>query len=126
MKVVDAGVIVELLLGGLSPDALGINELAVPHLIDCEVLSVLRTLERRQRITALQADYAERGFTAMSLTRYPMDWLRSRIWELRHNLSAYDAAYVALAEFLDAGSLLTTDARLARAPGVRCGVELLS
>ncbi len=52
-------------------------------------------------------------------------WLRPRMWALRHNLSAYDATYVALAEMTNAKALLTTDARLARAPGTHCLVEVL-
>jgi predicted nucleic acid-binding protein len=61
----------------------------------------------------------------LPLRRYPHGPLLSRIWELRDNLTVYGAAYVALAEALDA-PLLTVDARLARAPGVRCQVELLN
>ncbi|MFT3663178.1 MAG: type II toxin-antitoxin system VapC family toxin [Gordonia sp. (in: high G+C Gram-positive bacteria)] len=125
MKVIDAGAIVQLLVGGLAPESLGEAPLAAPHLIDCEVISALRTLERRQQLTSAQANDAMIGFLGMDISRYPMDWLRPRVWELRHNLSAYDAAYVALAEALDVESLLTVDARLARAPGTRCHVELL-
>lgn len=65
------------------------------------------------------------GFVRLGFTRFPADWLRSRMWELRHNLSAYDAAYVVLAEALAATSLLTTDAKLAAAPGVQCAVEVV-
>jgi predicted nucleic acid-binding protein len=65
------------------------------------------------------------GFLALELTRYTADWLRPRMWELRHNLSGYDATYVALAELTGATSLLTTDARLTNAPGLACAVELL-
>jgi predicted nucleic acid-binding protein len=60
------------------------------------------------------------------LTRYPADWPRPRIWALRHDLYAYDATYVALAEMADATALLlTTDTRLANAPGITCPIELL-
>lgn len=65
------------------------------------------------------------GFTELTIARYPADWLRPRMWALRHSLSAYDATYVALAELTAATSLLTTDARLATAPGVRCTIQLL-
>lgn len=65
------------------------------------------------------------GFMQLTLTRFAADWLRPRIWELRDNLSAYDATYVALGELVDATALLTTDARLANAPGPRCRVDLL-
>jgi len=57
-------------------------------------------------------------------TRYPVFSVRDRVWELRHNLSACDASYVALAELLDC-SLLTADARLAGAPDMRCSVTLV-
>jgi predicted nucleic acid-binding protein len=65
------------------------------------------------------------GFAELALVRYPADWLRPRMWALRHNLSAYDATYVALTEMIVATSLLATDARLANAPGVRCAVRVL-
>ncbi len=125
MRVVDAGVIVELLAGDLDPDLLGQEELAAPHLIDSEVTQVLRGLVRRGLLSEGQGDLALEGFTAMTLTRFPADWLRARMWALRHNLSGYDATYVALAEMTDATGLLTTDARLAQAPGTRCHIHLL-
>ncbi|MGB3184334.1 MAG: hypothetical protein WBG36_16825 [Ornithinimicrobium sp.] len=65
------------------------------------------------------------GFAQLTLVRYPADGLRLRMWELRHTLSAYDATYVALAEMLDATALLTTDARLATAPGIHCRIDVL-
>ena len=58
------------------------------------------------------------------MTRYPVFLLLDRVWELRDNLSAYDASYVALAESLDC-NLMTADARLSRAPGIRCVIELV-
>ena len=125
MKVVDAGVIVELVAGGLDPDRLGVEDLAAPHLLDSEVTHVLRGLALRGALTDEQAALAMRGFGELAIMRYPADWLRPRMWALRHNLSAYDATYVALTEMTAATSLLTTDARLANAPGVRCPVQLL-
>ncbi|WP_067975091.1 type II toxin-antitoxin system VapC family toxin [Mycolicibacter icosiumassiliensis] len=125
MKIVDAGVVVELLVGGLDPQRLGHEELAAPHLVDSEVTQVLRGLVRRGVLGAEQGDLAMDGFMQLTLTRFAADWLRPRIWELRDNLSAYDATYVALAELVDATALLTTDARLANAPGPRCRVDLL-
>jgi predicted nucleic acid-binding protein len=73
----------------------------------------------------VQATLALEGFARLALVRFPADWLRPRIWALRHNLSAYDATYVALAEMIGATALITADARLARAPGIRCPVDLL-
>ena len=125
MRVVDAGVIVELVASDLDPDRLGDEELAVPHLIDSEVTNVLRRLVRRKILTERQGASALDGFTLLALTRYPADWLRPRMLALRHNLSAYDATYVALAEMTGATALLTTDTRLAAAPGVNCPIELL-
>lgn len=125
MRVVDAGVVIELLAGNLDPDRLGDEELAAPHLLDSEVTHVLRSLVHRGALTDEQGDLALAGFLQLSLTRFPADWLRPRMWALRHNLSAYDATYVALTEMTNATALLTTDARLAAAPGPECHIELL-
>ncbi|MCO5330986.1 MAG: type II toxin-antitoxin system VapC family toxin [Ilumatobacteraceae bacterium] len=125
MKVVDAGVIVGLVANDLDPLRLGDEELAVPHLIDSEVTNVLRRLVTQKILTSRQGAAALEGFIGLTLTRFPADWLRPRIWALRHNLSAYDATYVALAESIGATALLTTDIRLANAPGIKCQIELL-
>ncbi len=125
MKVVDAGVLVELVANDLDPDRLGDEELAVPHLVDSEVTNVLRRLVIQQALTERQGIAALEGFMLLALTRFPADWLRPRIWELRHNLSAYDATYVALAEQTGATALITADARLAAAPGITCPIELI-
>ncbi len=125
MRIVDAGVIVELLAGHLDPDLLGDEELAAPHLIDSEVTHVLRGLVYRGGLSEEQGDLALEGFIELTITRFPADWLRPRMWALRHNLSGYDATYVALAEMTEATALLTTDARLAQAPGPRCHIQLL-
>lgn len=125
MRIIDAGVVVELLVRDLDPDLLGEEELAAPHLIDSEVTHVLRGLVHRGGLTEEQGDVALEGFTELTITRFPAAWLLSRMWALRHNLSGYDATYVALAEMTDATALLTTDARLARAPGPRCNIQLL-
>lgn len=125
MRVVDAGVIVALVVSDLDPTVLGDQELAVPHLLDSEVPNALRRLVLRGALTEAQGGASFEGFTRLTLTRYPADWLRPRMWALRHNLSAYDATYVALAEGLGASALLTTDARLARAPGLRCPVTVV-
>ncbi|MBM6622298.1 hypothetical protein JTF08_11825 [Micrococcaceae bacterium RIT802] len=66
------------------------------------------------------------GFGQLALTRYPADWLRDRLWELRDHLTAYDATYVTLAEMAGATELLTTDRRLAPAAGVSCPVVVLA
>jgi predicted nucleic acid-binding protein len=125
LRVVDAGVVVELVANALDPARLGNEELAAPHLIDSEVTNVLRRLALRGSLTDEQATSALEGFTRLALVRFPADWLRPRIWALRRNLSAYDATYVALAETIGATALITTDARLAGAPGILCPVDLL-
>jgi predicted nucleic acid-binding protein len=125
LKVIDASVIVELVANDLDPDRLGDEELAVPHLIDSEVTNVLRRLVAHKVLSDKQGTTALDGFTRLALTRFPADWLRPRMWALRHNLSAYDATYVALTEMIGATALLTTDARLANASGINCFVELL-
>lgn len=125
MNVLDAGVAVELLVGGLDPARLGNEDLAAPHLIDSEVTHVVRGLARRGLLTDDQATRAMQGFIALTIERFPAAWLRPRMWELRHNFTGYDATYVALTELINATALLTTDARLAAAPGAQCTIELL-
>lgn len=125
MKVVDAGVVVALVVGDADLGLLGDDELAAPHLLDSEVVHVLRRLVLRGALSEAQGTAALEGFSALAIERFPADWLRPRIWELRHNLSAYDATYVALAELTGATVLLTTDARLANAPGIRCATQVL-
>lgn len=125
MRVLDAGVVVDLLVGALDETALGGEEVAVPHLLDSEVTSVLRRLVLRGDLTVEQGDAAMAGFGRLDLERFPADWLRPRMWELRENLTAYDATYVALAEAVGATALLTTDSRLAAAPGLRCIVRVV-
>ena len=87
--------------------------------------NVPRRLVLGGALTEKQGALAFDGFTRLTLTRFPADWLRSRMWALRHNLSAYDATYVALAEMTSAKTPLTTDVRLANAPGIRCPVEVI-
>lgn len=126
MRVIDAGVVVELLAGDLDPARLGDEELAAPHLIDSEVTHVLRGLVRRGVLNEDQGVLALEGFSQLTLIRFSADRLRARMWALRHNLSGYDATYVALTEMTEATALLTTDARLAKAPGPECRIELLT
>jgi predicted nucleic acid-binding protein len=88
------------------------ESLYAPHLLDLEVAQVLRRLERQTTISAQRADQAIQDLQDLRLTRYPHFVFLPHIWRLRHNLSAYDAAYVALTQELGA-TLLTRDARLA-------------
>ncbi|HZB49228.1 MAG TPA: type II toxin-antitoxin system VapC family toxin [Mycobacteriales bacterium] len=99
------------------------QELAAPHVIDLELLQALRGLVRGRQITPEQAEDVRADFGVLSITRYVHGGLVDRIWELRPNLTAYDAAYVALAEILDC-PLVTSDAGMAKASGHRADVEL--
>lgn len=96
--------------------------LHAPHLFDVEVTQVLRRLASAGTITTDRAEEAIRDLLSARIVRYPHFIFLRRIWHHRHNLSAYDAAYVALAEQLNA-PLLTRDKGLAAAPGHGAKVE---
>lgn len=125
LVVVDASVVYDALLtGGPAREHLGRHQLFAPPLLDLEIV---HTLRRGAFAGSFTADFAEallEGLRAMGITRYPVHGLTDRIWKLRDNLSAYDASYVAVAEALES-TLLTTDARIAGAPGIRCSVEVV-
>lgn len=97
--------------------------LHAPHALDLEVAQSLRRLASRGTITQGRAQEALEDYGGLRIRRYPHGTLLPRIWELRANISAFDAAYVALAEALDA-PLVTADGRLARSPGHTATVEL--
>ena len=125
MIVVDASAALSGLFNdGPARDTLSTQQLHAPHLIDSEVASGLR-----RRVAAGQLDDSQ-GWAALdawrrlAVARYAVHGLLDRVWELRHHLSAYDAGYVALAEALNC-SLLTADARLSRASGLRCPITLV-
>jgi predicted nucleic acid-binding protein len=128
MIVLDASVVVDLLLGTPSgkeiadriadPD----QTLHAPELLDLEVARVLRRYEAARTLSAERGRAALHDLLDLDVERYGHGPLLPRIWELRPNLTAYDAAYVALAEALGA-VLLTRDARIAAAPGHRARVE---
>jgi predicted nucleic acid-binding protein len=99
----------------------GRTRLAAPHLIDLEVISALRGLALSGSLTEPRGADAIGDFLRMRIRRYRAGWFLGRIWELRHGLTAYDAAYVALAETLEI-PLVTTDVRLARAKGHRAEI----
>lgn len=99
------------------------NSLHAPHLLDIEVAQVFRRLVREGAVSTQRADEALQDLLDLRLVRYPHWLVLPRVWQLRHNLSAYDAAYVALAEKLGA-PLITRDGRLATAPGHAATIEL--
>lgn len=120
MIVVDASALLEVLLQ--TPLAAAVEQqlfaprqtLHAPHLLDAEVAQVLRRFAATGAIDDARGRAALEDLEDIALHRYPHDFLLPRVWELRHNLTAYDALYAALAEYLGA-SLLTCDRRLAAA-----------
>ena len=100
------------------------ESLHAPELLDLEVAQVLRRLVREGTISATRAEGAIQDLLDLRITRYPHSVLLPRIWQLRHNLSAYDAAYVALAEKLNA-TLLTRDTGLATAAGHAATIDVV-
>ena len=117
MIVLDASAAVEALVGA-APDAqlweALRGDVAAPHLLDIEVLSALRGLSLAEKLAASAAERAWRELSALHVQRFDASALAERIWTLRHQFTAYDAAYIALAEGLSA-PLLTCDAKLAAA-----------
>ena len=99
------------------------GDLHAPHLIDTEILDALRRMTMIGELSDERAADARTDFAELSLTRYPHQPLSDRIWMLRHNLTAYDATFVALAETLDA-PLVTCDTRVATAPAHHARIEL--
>ena len=129
MIVADAGVVLETLLflrdvGPMARHRLSATQVHAPELLDLEVTAALRKLVRRGETTLGHATDALDGLRRANITRHSHRLFLHRIWELRENISAYDAAYVAIAERADA-TLLTLDRRLAQAHGPRCRIEVL-
>lgn len=121
----DASAAVSALLNaGPARQALAEERLHVPHLIDPEVANVLRRGVAASRIEPADACNALDRWRRLGMSRYAVYPLLERVWELRENLSGYDASYIALAESLGC-TLLTADARLGRAPGLRCSVTVV-
>ncbi len=130
MIVVDASVVTVALIDDGSDGVrvrtvLSGQALAAPELIDLEVLSVLRRQVRARAMTPRRAELALVDLADLPMKRATHRPLLARCWELRASVTAYDAAYVALAEALEV-PLLTADRRLARSPGLRCPVEVIS
>jgi predicted nucleic acid-binding protein len=129
MIVVDASALLEALLR--TPAAKAVERwlfdagqtLHAPHLLDVEVAQVIRRYAANGEIDNERGRAALADLADFPLHRYPHDFLLPRIWDLRNNLTAYDAVYVALAEALEA-PLLTRDRRLAAAAGHHARIEL--
>lgn len=129
MIVIDASVLVTALVddgseGRSVRSRLDGVELAAPAHLDVEFLHALRGLVRSDQISPARADRAIAHLVRTPLRRVGLPVVASRTWQLRDNLTPYDAAYVALAELLSA-PLVTSDGRLARATGPRCVIELI-
>lgn len=100
------------------------ERLAAPHLLDLEVLSAWRRMVAAGRLDERRAALARQDLTALPVRRVEHRRLLEHCWQLRHTLTTYDAAYVALAALLDV-PLVTADRRLAGAPGLTCSVDVL-
>ena len=130
MMVLDASALLEVLMRTVPGISLEQHifqpgeTLHAPHLIDLEVLQVLRRYVQRRDMSVERASEAVEDFADLPIARYPHEPFIGRIWELLGRVTAYDAAYVALAEALDA-PLVTRDRRLAGASGHRANVRLL-
>lgn len=130
MLVVDASVLAPALAddgtsGDLARERLRGQQLIAPEMIDIEVTAVLRKQLRAGDLDNRRAELALSDLVDLPLRRVPHRGLLARCWQLRENLTMYDASYVATAELFDI-PVLTADARLARAPGPRCQIELLT
>jgi predicted nucleic acid-binding protein len=128
MLVVDASVLFEVVAD--TPDTEGLrarlaadDDHAAPHLVDAEVLSVIRAQHRAGALDTTAATQAIDDLRAWPGERWSHRPLLDRAWELRDSVRVYDALYVALAEVFDA-TLLTLDQRLARSAGIQCAVEV--
>jgi predicted nucleic acid-binding protein len=123
--VVDASAAVLAVLNdGEARSLLAAESLASPHLVDSEVAHALRAHVLRGKIDITDGERAIKRWARLGIQRLAVVGLLDRMWELRANLTGYDATYVAVAEALGC-TLLTADGRLARAPGPRCSVTVV-
>lgn len=126
MIVLDASAaVLALLADGDARRLVATEHVTAPHHIDVEVAHAIRGHVRRGIIAADDGGLAIRTWAKLGIRRMAVVSVLERVWELRDNLSAYDAAYVAVAETLGC-HLVTADGRLARAPGIRCTLTVVS
>ncbi|MFZ1109314.1 MAG: type II toxin-antitoxin system VapC family toxin [Rhodomicrobium sp.] len=128
MLVVDASLVVAALIdsgkdGAWALERLGAGPLAAPHLMPVEAANILRRAALSGQVSADSASLAHADLLALPIQFFPYAPFAERVWELRGNLTSYDAWYVALAETLGA-KLATLDVRLSRAQGARCVFEV--
>jgi len=132
MIVVDASAVIELLMcselgGRLETRLFGGDELLnAPHLLDVEVLQVVRSLVAARELSVEAARDKIERLQQIDMVRHPHTELAQRIFELRHNLTAYDATYLALAEHLGNTTLVTCDRAFEKVPGRRARIEVWS
>lgn len=125
MIVIDSSVALGLLhREPVTVAAVADRRLAAPHLIDAEVAQALRGLVLGRKLAVATAEQMLRVWSVLAVRRLPMAGLMERAWDLRENLTCYDALFVATAEVLQV-PLVTADRRLTTAPDVRCRIELL-
>lgn len=131
MVVADSSVVVALIHNyGVTTERLwdrlgAAPDLHAPQIVDLEVVNALRKAVGRSTLRDGEASVALLVFGDLAVVRYPHEPLLERVWELRDNLTAYDASYVALAETLEV-PLVTADRAFVRAPGPRCDIELFA
>lgn len=126
LVVCDASAVVAVLLdsgpdGRWATDALAGADLAAPSLLPFEVTNIIRRHDLAGVISSDQAAQAHSDLIDLAVEQWPYELLAPRAWQLRHNLTTYDATYVALAELLEA-TLVHLDVRIGRAPDLRCEV----
>jgi predicted nucleic acid-binding protein len=128
MQVLDASAVVAALVddgaeGRWCEDQLLAGDLVAPHLLPVEVANILRRTEAHEALDASEASAALRDLRRLDVELVPFEALAERTWELRANLTTYDACYAATAELFGC-RLVTLDPKLAKAPGLRCEVAV--
>jgi len=123
--VADASAVLSALVHtGPAREALGREQVHVPHLVDVELAGALRRGALAGTWPAARGSRLLKVWAELGVVRYGVQTLLPRIWQLRDNLTSYDATYVALAEALDC-PLVTADGRLSRSPGLRCTITVI-